>query len=173
MGYKNIDLSAKGILIVLCVAAIIGILIFFVLPKVMYILNFPSYKNCRNFEYEYLYKSSKNSFNNENGSFQEIYNRGCGKQIFKLKSDFKTMNLKIDCLNRKGVLYLYIEDPSQNKVFSLQIPPNSNVVKDMDIKLDRGYFLVLDHHYTYGGLYIKWNYKNGGGAGNRTRVQKR
>ncbi len=179
--YKNIDLNLKGILIRVLITTIIAILLFIVLPKVLYIVNHPVYRKNMKFTYYYLYESGDKNFNLGKGHFQEIYTRGVGQQSFHIeKNDDCFFHLNIDCLNKEGNLEIYLRNVSENKkVVEIIIPPKNNIVKDVHvyIKKDENYILIIDHKYTDGGLYLEWSYTrkktNGGGAGNRTQVQKR
>lgn len=160
--YKNIDLNMKGILIRVSIATIIAILLFIVLPKIIYIVNHPLYRKNMKFTYYYLYESGDTNFNLKQGHFQEIYTRGVGQQKFFIEKNTDCLfQLSIDCLDKEGNLEIYLKNISQNKkVISVKIPPQDNIVKNIDIALKKNesYVLTLDHKYTDGGLYIEWKY---------------
>ncbi len=159
--YKDIDLSAKAIIIRILIAIIIGILLFIVLPKVIHYLNFPKYTKNSPFKSQYLYESKNKDFNDKIGVYQEVYNRGVGEQKFDIEPNRNTtLDINVDCFNRKGVLNIYIVDDQKKIMYSLKALAENNLVKEVKIPLQKNkkYFLILDHHYTFGGLFIKWSY---------------
>ncbi len=158
--YKNMDLAKNSIIRRIVVASIILVFILVALPHIMYYLNFPKYSNNIPFQYQYLYEKGEKTFTNQKGTFQEIYNRGVGIQRFQVNTTgTREIIYHIDCLNREGELNLYIKNSKDKTIANLKIPPSKNITKTFSIRINGNTTLILDHKYTYGGIYIDWNTK--------------